>query len=159
MTDQDVAPEARLAALGIVLPPPPPAAGRYVPAVEAGGLLFICGQGPLLPDGSYATGRVGRDVDLAAARAHARLSGLLVLATVRVALGSLDRVRRVVKVHGMVNAVEGFGEQPAVIDAFSDLMIDVFGACGWHARAAVGHNGLPGNMTVEIESIFAVVQP
>ena len=134
-------------------------AGRYVPAVEAGGLLFVCGQGPLLPDGSYATGRVGADVDLAAAREHARLSGLLVLATVRAALGSLDRVGRVVKVHGMVNAVEGFGDQPAVIDAFSDLMLEVFGARGWHARAAVGHNGLPGNMTVEIESIFAVVQP
>lgn len=158
MTDQEITPEARLATLGLVLPPPPPAAGRYVQAVEAGGLLFVCGQGPLLPDGSYATGRVGAEVDVATAQAHARLSGMLVLATVRAALGSLDRVDRVVKVHGMVNAVEGFGEQPIVINGFSDLMIEVFGARGWHARAAVGHNSLPGNMTVEIESIFAVVR-
>lgn len=159
MIDREQSAEARLASLGIELPPPPPPAGLYVPAVETGGLLFVCGQGPRLPDGSYATGRVGRNVDPATARAHARLVGLLVLATVRASLGSLDRVAQVVKVHGMVNAVEGFSGQPAVIDGFSELMIEVFGGRGRHARAAVGHNGLPGDMTVEIESIFAVAQP
>jgi len=149
-------PEARLLALGLTLPAPPPAAGRYVTSVEANGFLFIAGQGPLKADGRYATGKLGVDVGIEEARGNARLCALLVLATARAALGSLDRVERVVKVHGMVNASPDFSDHPQVINGFSDVMIDVFGDAGWHARAAVGHIGLPGNMTVEVETIFQV---
>ncbi len=156
MSVRSEGPEARLLSLGLVLPPPPPAGGRYVTAVEANGLLFIAGQGPLMPDGRYATGKLGIDVGLAEGRDHARTCALLVLATARGVLGSLDRIQRVVKVHGMVNSSADFADHPKVIDGFSDLMIDVFGDAGWHARAAVGHIGLPGNMTVEVETVFKV---
>ena len=148
--------DARLAELGITLPPVPEPAGSYVHAVQTGNLLFLAGKGPRNPDGSTPTGKVGRDVTAAEAYEHARSVGLTLLAVLRETLGDLDRVRRVVKVLGMVNAVPEFGEQPRVINGCSDLFVEVFGERGRHARSAVGMGSLPGGITVEIEAIVEV---
>ncbi|MDP9375542.1 MAG: RidA family protein, partial [Chloroflexota bacterium] len=114
------------------------------------------GKGPRNPDGSTPTGKVGRDVTTAEAYGHARSVGLTLLAVLRETLGDLDRVRRVVKVLGMVNAVPEFGEQPQVINGCSDLFVEVFGERGRHARSAVGMGSLPMGITVEIEAIVEV---
>jgi enamine deaminase RidA (YjgF/YER057c/UK114 family) len=148
--------EARIARLGLKLPALPDPAGNYVPSVLHDGMVYLSGQGPVFEEGRLATGIVGRDVSVAEAYAHARQAGLLLLAAARQALGSLDRVERVLNVHGMVNAAPGFGEHPKVINGCSDLFIDVFGEAGRHARAAVGMGTLPDNITVEIAAILAV---
>lgn len=148
--------EARLAALGIVLPPAPKPIARFVPARRAGALLFLSGQGPVRSDGAVIEGRVGEGVSVEDARAAARLTGLNLLAAAREALGTLDRVETVVKLLGMVNAVPGFRDHPRVIDGCSDLFVDVFGEAGLHARSAVGMGSLPRNIPVEIEAILAV---
>jgi enamine deaminase RidA (YjgF/YER057c/UK114 family) len=131
---------------------------NYVSAVRTGNLLFLSGHGPLRPEGKpMATGKVGRDLTVEQGYQVAREVGLNLLATTRAALGSLDRVKRVVKVLGMVNSAEGFGDQPKVINGFSDLMVDVFGEeIGKHARSAVGMAGLPVGIPVEIEMVLEV---
>lgn len=149
--------EERLAALGIELPPAPTPVATYVPTVRVDNTLYVSGTGPRLPEGGYITGKVGGEVSIAEANRAARVVGLNVLSAVRDALGSLDRIVRVVKVHGMVNAVPDFTEQPQVVNGFSDLMVEIFGAeAGKGARSAVGMGSLPFNIPVEIESTFLV---
>jgi enamine deaminase RidA (YjgF/YER057c/UK114 family) len=146
--------EQRVKDLGIDLPPPPRAVGNYLPGVPVANLLFLSGCGPLRADGSTVTGKVGIDLDVEQGYAAARLAGLAMLARIRLVAGSLDRVARVVKVLGMVNAARDFREQPKVIDGFSDLMVEVFGEPGRGARAAVGMASLPGGAAVEIEMVI-----
>ncbi|NIP84857.1 MAG: RidA family protein [Planctomycetales bacterium] len=149
--------EQRLQELGIELPPAPRPAGLYQPIVVTGNMAYLSGHGPLQTDGTLITGRVGQDVDQQAGYQAARQTGLAMLATLRAALGSLDRVQRLVKSLGMVNAIDTFTEHPAVINGYSDLMREVFGPQeGVGARSAVGVASLPGGMTVEIEAIFEV---
>ena len=146
--------EDNLRQKNIVLPNPPKPIGNYVRAVRTGNLLYTSGAGPS-PSGPK--GKVGRELTLEQGYQSAREVGLNLLATVRENLGSLDKVKRIVKVLGMVNSADGFGDQPKVINGFSDLMVEVFGeAIGKHARSAVGMAGLPNNITVEIEMILEV---
>lgn len=144
-------PERRLIELGIELPPPPQPAGSYVTVVRTGNLLHTSGHGPGRPAGGFVTGKVGEDLDVAAAADAARLTGLNLLATLRAELGTLDRVERVVKVLGMVNCGPSFGEHPKVLNGCSDLFVAVFGDAGRHVRSAVGMSSLPFGMAVEIE--------
>jgi enamine deaminase RidA (YjgF/YER057c/UK114 family) len=150
-----VTPEQRLRAAGVVLPEPRPPVANFVAGVREGDLLFLSGQGPVTPEGRKV-GKVGRDVSVEQAYAHARLTGLNLLAQIKALLGSLDAVSRIVKVYGMVNAAEDFAEHPAVIDGCSDLLVETFGEAGRHARSAVGMSSLPGGITVEIEAVVAV---
>ena len=144
-------------ALGITLPPPLKPAGNYVDAVRTGDLLFLAGHGPVRDDGTVVRGKVGTDLDLTAGRDAARLVGFSLLTTVRRELGTLDAVRRVVKVLGMVNCAPGFNRTPAVIDGCSDLLVQVFGDdIGRHARSAVGMAELPFDIPVEIEMVIEV---
>ena len=149
-------PEAKLAKLGLTLPRLSKPVGTYVDAVRTGNLLFLAGKGPRNPDGSVPTGKVGRDVSTEVAYQHARSVGLMLLAAIKDSVGSLDRVRRVVKVFGMVNAIPEFTEQPKVINGCSDLFVQIFGERGQHARSAVGMGSLPSGITVEIEAIVEV---
>lgn len=144
---------ARLDQLGITLPPPPPPIANFQTHAEARGLLFLSGQGPMRPDGSLHTGTVGDDVSAEDAYGHARLVGINLLAVMHHATGDLNRIARVVKLLGMVNAAPGFADHPRVINGCSDLFVEVFGAAGQHARSAVGMGSLPGRITVEIEVI------
>jgi enamine deaminase RidA (YjgF/YER057c/UK114 family) len=148
--------EARLKQLGITLPSPTTPIANYVPGVRVGNLLFLSGHGPLREGQPSARGKVGRDLSVDEAKKVAREVGLNLLASARQLLGSLDKVKRVVKVLGMVNSADGFGEQPQVINGFSDLMVEVFGESGRHARSAVGMAGLPVGIPVEIEMILEV---
>jgi enamine deaminase RidA (YjgF/YER057c/UK114 family) len=149
--------ETRLLELKLDLPPAPKPMGVYKPLVVAGNFAYVSGHGPLKPDKTLITGRVGADLDLAAGKNAARQVGLAILATVRSELGSLDRVRRVIKTLGMVNCTPEFQQQPAVINGCSELFAEVFGAeNGIGARSAVGMNALPGNIAVEIEVIFEI---
>jgi enamine deaminase RidA (YjgF/YER057c/UK114 family) len=147
--------EARIKELGITLPAPAKPMGNYVPGVIVGNLLFLSGHGPIRQEGKPLTaGKVGRDLSTEDAYKVAREVGINLLGSARTLLGSLDRVKRVVKVLGMVNSAEGFGDQPKVINGFSDLMVEVFGENGRHARSAVGMAGLPAGIPVEIEMIL-----
>ena len=138
----------------ITLPPPATPVANYVPAVRVGNLLYFSGAGP---GPSTPKGKVGKDLSLEQGYQAARATGLNLLATARATLGSLDKVKKIVKVLGMVNSAPGFAEQPKVINGFSDLMVEVFGeAIGKHARSAVGVAELPFNIPVEIEAIFEV---
>jgi enamine deaminase RidA (YjgF/YER057c/UK114 family) len=129
--------------------------GLYRPAVGAGGLLYLSGHGPLMPDGTLIRGRLGDDLDVAAGIRAARQTGLAVLATLQKHCGSLDRVGRLVRTFGLVQATASFTDHPAVINGFSELMRDVFGEDrGVSARSAVGAASLPSGMAVEIEAIF-----
>lgn len=148
--------EARIAELGLELPTPPSPGGTYMPVVQVGDICYVSGHGPVQVDGTMITGKVGVDLDEAEANAAARVTGLAILATLRAHLGSLDRVTRFVKVLGMVNCTPDFGTQPAVINGFSDLVVEVFGENGRAARSAVGMGALPGNIPVEIEAIVQV---
>jgi len=149
--------EARIKELGLTLPQPPKPLGNYVPGVRVGNLLFLSGHGPLRVDGvPTARGKVGRDLSLEDGYKVAREVGLNLLGSAKTLLGSLDKVKRVVKVLGMVNSAEGFGDQPKVINGFSDLMVEVFGDNGRHARSAVGMAELPMGIPVEIEMILEV---
>jgi len=146
--------EARLKERNITLPPAPAAVGNYVDAVRVGSLLFVSGNTSREWE---PKGKVGKDLTVEQGYQAARYAGLLFLARVRVTLGSLDRAKRVVKVLGMVNSSDGFGDQPKVIDGFSDLMVEVLGeSVGKHARSAVGIAALPGNAPVEVEVILEV---
>jgi enamine deaminase RidA (YjgF/YER057c/UK114 family) len=149
--------EDTLKARSIALPTPATPMANYVGAVRVGNLLFLSGHGPVRDGKPTATGKVGRDLTTEQGAQVAREVGLLLLATTRAHLGSLDRVKRIVKVLGMVNSAEGFGEQPKVINGCSDLMVEVFGeAIGKHARSAVGMAALPVGIPVEIEMILEV---
>jgi enamine deaminase RidA (YjgF/YER057c/UK114 family) len=147
--------EARLKELNITLPPVPSPVANYVDSVRVGNLLFLAGNTPA-PDWKFK-GKIGKDLTMQEGYDTARQVGLIMLAKVRAAVGSLDRVKRVVKVLGMVNSAESFGDQPRVVNGFSDLMVEVFGeAIGKHARSAVGMAGLPFNNAVEVEMIVEV---
>lgn len=154
-----VAVDERLRALGIALPEPFPPVGLYVSAVRVGDILYLSGAGPVRPDGSLVTGKVGDrpgDLDLRAAREAARLTGLQLLATLRAEVGNLDRVVRVVKLFGMVNCAPGFNRTPQVIDGCSELLVEVLGDAGRGARSAVGMAELPFDIAVEIEGVVQV---
>lgn len=147
--------DAQLQSLKLELPPPPKPAGVYKPVVVVGNMAYVSGHGPLKADGSMITGRVGADLDQQAGYDAARQTGLAILASLRANLGSLDRIRRVIKVLGMVNATPEFTQHPAVINGCSELFAKVFGADeGVGARSAVGMGSLPGNIAVEVEAIF-----
>ena len=150
--------EERLKELNLSLPPQPRPMANYVSAVRTGSLLYLAGHGPLGDDGkAIARGKLGRDLTVEEGYEAARQTGLNALVTLRTELGSLDRVRRIVKVLGMVNADPEFQKTPQVINGFSDLMVEVFGeSIGKHARSAVGMATLPNAIPVEIESIFEV---
>jgi len=150
--------EDRLKELGIELPAPAEPMANYVRAKRVGNLLFVAGHGPArAPDGRRPTGKVGRDLTLDEAYQAARLTGLNLLASVRAELGSLDRVKQVVKVLGMVNCAPSFNRTPQVINGCSDLFVDLFGReAGSHARAAVGMAELPNDIPVEIEMIVEI---
>lgn len=150
--------EQRLLALAVVLPPAPKPVAVYRPVVVVGGLAYVSGHGPLKPDGQLICGRVGADLSLDEGHAAARQVGLAILATLRSELGSLDRVGRVIKVLGMVNATADFLDHPKVINGCSELFAQVFGPeHGIGARSAVGMGSLPGNIAVEIEAIFELL--
>jgi enamine deaminase RidA (YjgF/YER057c/UK114 family) len=148
-------PYERLKALGIVLPPAPSPIANFVTHVAEGNLLFLSGQGPTEAGGKLHTGKVGAGVSIEDAYGHARLTGINLISVMQAALGDLGRVKRVVKLLGMVNAAPDFSQHPAVIDGCSDLMNAVFGPRGVHARSAVGFGSLPNQITVEIEAIVA----
>lgn len=148
--------EGRVRERGIELPRVGAPVANYVPAVRAGNLVFLVGTGPMGPDGKFITGKVGKDVSIEDAYNHARLTGLMLLAMLRGAVGSLDTVSRAVKVLGMVNCGPDFTDHPKVINGCSDLFVEVFGERGKHARSAVGMGSLPFNITVEIEAVFEV---
>ena len=147
--------DARLTALNITLPDAPAPAANYVPYVRSGNLLYVSGQISAGPDG-LIKGRLGDDLDVAAGAAAARRCGLALLAQARAALGSLDQIVRVVKLGGFVCSTNDFTDQPEVVNGCSDLMVEVFGDAGRHARAAVSVNALPRGVAVEIEAIFEV---
>jgi len=151
---EPVTPEKKLKQLGIVLPKVPTPVANYVPFVRTGKLVYLSGQGPRRADGDLYTGKVGTEVTVQDAYEHARLVGLGLLAALREAAGSLDKVKRAVKLLGMVNGAPTFGDHPKVINGCSDLLVEVLGDRGRHARSAVGMGSLPHNMTVEIEAIF-----
>ena len=148
--------EKRIQELGIELPPPPKPGGNYVPAVRTGNLLYLSGCGPTKLDGSAITGKLGATMTIEEGYAAARLTGLNMLANIRAALGSLDKVRKVVKTLGMVNSAPDFAAPPRVINGFSDLFVEVFGEAGRGARSAVGMATLPNQMAVEVEIILEV---
>lgn len=149
--------EQRLRERGIELPKVSAPVANYVPHVRTGNLVFLAGTGPMRPDGTFITGKVGKDVTIEEAYGHARLTGLALLAVLRAAAGgSLDNVARAVKVLGMVNCAPEFTDHPKVINGCSDLFVEVFGDRGKHARSAVGMGSLPFNIPVEIEAVFEV---
>jgi enamine deaminase RidA (YjgF/YER057c/UK114 family) len=147
--------DKKIQELHLTLPPPAKPVGVYKPAVQAGNMLYVSGHGPLKPDGSMIVGRVGADFTLEQGQQAARQVGLAILSTVRNAIGSLDKISRLVKTLGMVNCTAEFKDHPKVINGFSELMADVFGKeNGIGARSAVGMNSLPSGIAVEIECIF-----
>ncbi|EUC20810.1 RidA family protein [Paraburkholderia hospita] len=149
-------PEDRLAALGLTLPETVPPLFSYISTRLAGDMLYISGQGPREQDGSYRAGKVGTEISVERAYQDARLTGLHLLAVAKEALGELSRVKAVVKLFGMVNATPDFEHHPQVINGCSELLVDVLGEAGRHARSAIGMGSLPGRMTVEIEAVLQV---
>jgi len=154
--DQNFDPEARLAELGITLPDPLNPVANYVNGVRTGNLIFLAGKGPMKPDGNELNGKIGADVTIEEGYAGARQTAINQLAVLKDMLGNLDQVVRVVKVLGMVNSDPSFVQQPAVVNGFSDLIVEVFGDRGRHARAAVGMASLPRGQSVEIEMVVEV---
>ncbi len=147
--------EARIAELKLEFPPAPKPGGIYHPVVIAGNLAYVSGHGPMRTDGSMITGKVGATMNEAEAQLAARQVGLTMLATLKRELGSLDRIERLIKTLGMVNATPEFGTHPQVINGFSNLMVEIWGDVnGKGARSAVGMGSLPGNIAVEVEAIF-----
>ena len=149
--------ESRLENLGISLPDEPVPIANYVPGVRVGNLVFLSGLGPAArPDGTTPSGKVGRDLTTEEGYEAARLTGINILARLKGVLGDLDKVRRVVKLLGMVNSAPDFNQQPAVVNGCSDLLVEVFGEKGRHARSAVGMVSLPNDIPVEIEVVIEV---
>jgi len=154
--EADYDPEARLKELNITLPTPPEPVANYVNGVRTGNLIFLAGKGPRYADGTEITGKLGQDVSIEQGYEGARLTAINQLAVLKAMLGDLSKVKRIVKVLGMVNSDPDFIEQPKVINGFSDLMVEVFGERGKHARAAVGMASLPRGQAVEIELVVEV---
>ncbi len=152
--DYDV--EERLQSLEISLPEASQPVANYVNGVQTGSLIFLAGKGPLKADGTYINGKVGVDLTVEQGYEAARLTAINQLAVLKDMLGDLNRVKRIVKVLGMVNAAEDFGDHPEVINGYSDTMVEVFGERGKHARAAIGMGSLPREIAVEIEMIVEV---
>ena len=148
--------DTRLKEKGIVLAEPSKPVANYVNAVRVGNLLYLAGKGPTKPDGTNITGKVGKDLTIEQGYEAARLTAINHLAVIKSELGSLNKVKRVVKVLGMVNCTDDFKDQPKVINGYSDLMVEIFGDKGKHARSAVGMNALPSNIAVEVEVIVEV---
>ena len=147
--------DARLLELGITLNEPSKPVGNYVNSVRTGNLIYMAGLGPLGPNG-YITGKLGQDLSIAEGYDAARYTAISQLTALKAEIGDLNKVKRIVKVFGMVNSTPTFTQQPAVINGFSDLMVAIFGDRGRHARAAVGMVALPMNICVEIEMIVEV---
>jgi enamine deaminase RidA (YjgF/YER057c/UK114 family) len=148
--------ETRLKEKGIVLLTPPAPVANYVNAVRVGNLLYLAGKGPSKPEGGYITGKLGKDLTIEQGYEAARLVAIAHLAVIKAELGSLNKVKRIVKVLGMVNCTEDFKDQPKVINGYSDLMVDIFGEKGKHARSAVGMHALPMGIAVEVEVIVEI---
>ena len=149
--------EQRLKRLGCLLPRVTGPVGQYSPTRRSGSTLYVSGHGPVTSSGSRITGKVGSDLDLEAAREAARLVGLNLLATIRAELGSLDRIQQIDRVFGMVNVAPGFVRISEVIDGCSELLLEIFGTRGRHARSAVGMAQLPSNIAVEVELVATLV--
>lgn len=149
-------PEEKLQAQGIVLPEVMAPVANYVNVVRTGNLLYLSGKGPVLPGGKYVTGKLGKDMTIEQGYQAARLTAIMQIAVLKKELGDLSKVKRIVKVLGMVNCTEDFAEQPKVINGYSDLMVAVFGEKGKHARSAVGMYALPFHMPVEVEMIVEI---
>ncbi len=151
-------PESNFEALGLVLPPPPKPIGVYKPCLVDGKYLYLSGHGSFREDGSLIIGKVGKDLDIHTGKMAARQVGLAMLSTIKSNLGSLNRVKRVIKVLGMVNCIDGFEKHPYVINGCSELFASVWGPeLGIGTRSAVGFNSLPDNIPVEIEALFELV--
>jgi enamine deaminase RidA (YjgF/YER057c/UK114 family) len=148
--------EARIKELGIHLITPTPPIANYVKAVRVGNLVYLSGHGPDKPEGGQVTGKVGAEVTLEQGREAARFTGISLLSTLKAEIGDLNKVKRIVKLLGMVNCIPTFDMQPKVINGCSDLLVEVFGENGKHARSAVGVGSLPGNIAVEIEMIVEI---
>lgn len=146
-------PEQKLQELNIVLPPVSKPVANYVKFVKTGNLIFLSGHGPQKTDGTYITGKLGANLTIEEGYAAARQTAINLLATLKDAIGDLNKVKRIVKVLGMVNGTDSFTDQPKVINGFSDLIVAVFGEKGKHARSAVGMSSLPLGMCVEIEMV------
>ena len=159
MSAAQTTPEEKLKAMGIELPAPSKPVANYVKYVRTGNLIFLSGHGPTKADGTNIAGKVGKDLSLEQGYEAAKVTGISLLSTLKDAVGDLSKVKRIVKVLGMVNCTDTFTEQPKVINGFSDLMVAVFGDKGKHARSAVGMNALPNNIAVEIEMIVEVYPP
>lgn len=150
--------EQRLSSLGLTLPAAPAPVANYVPGIVHSGLLFISGQVSKAGSGEVITGKLGAGVDVAVGREAAKICALNILAQAKAALGSLDRVERVLKLTGFVNSAPGFTDQPQVVNGASDLLVEVLGEKGRHTRSAVGVSALPLDAAVEIEAIIAVAK-
>jgi len=148
--------EAKLKEKGITLNAPSTPVANYVNAVRVGNLLYLSGRGPSQSDGVYITGKLGKELTIEQGYAAARLTAINHLSVIKSELGSLNKVKRIVKVLGMVNCTEDFKDQPKVINGYSDLMVEIFGDKGKHARSAVGMSSLPFGMAVEVEVIIEV---
>ena len=148
--------ETKLKEKGIILVTPSSPVANYVNVVKVGNMLYLAGKGPLKADNTYITGKVGKDLTIEQGYEAARLAAIAHLAVIKNELGSLNKVKRIVKVLGMVNCTEDFKDQPKVINGYSDLMVEIFGDKGKHARSAVGMAALPFNMAVEVEVIVEV---
>lgn len=148
-------PDENFEALHLKLPPPPAPKGVYKPCLIVGNFIYVSGHGPYLPDNSLMTGRIGADVDAAFGIAAAQQTGLAILSTLKASLGSLNRVKQVVKILGMVNCVADFNEHPTIINGCSELFAKIWGKeRGIGVRSAVGMGSLPGHISVEIEAMF-----
>ena len=149
-------PEERLKEKGIILTAPSAPVANYVNVVRVGHLLFLSGKGPGKPDGSYVIGKVGKDLTIEQGYEAARLAAISHLSVLKAELGDLNKVKRIVKVLGMVNCTDDFKDQPKVINGYSDLMVEIFGEKGKHARSAVGMGSLPLGIAVEVEVIVEI---
>jgi enamine deaminase RidA (YjgF/YER057c/UK114 family) len=148
--------ETKLKEMGVELPPAVTPVANYVPAVRTGNLIFLSGHGPLKEDGSLITGKLGSDLTTEQGYEAARRIAIGLLGSLKASIGDLDKVKRVVKLLGLVNCTADFADQPKVINGASDLFVEIFGEKGKHARSAVGTNALPSNIAVEIEMIVEV---
>ena len=148
--------DQKLKEIGVELYPPTKPVGNYVKAVRTGNLIFLAGAGPTFADNTNITGKLGKDLTVEEGAKAARQAGIALLSTLKGEIGDFNKVTRIVKVLGMVNCTENFPDQPKVMNGFSDLMVQVFGEKGKHARSSVGMNALPNNIAVEIEMIVEV---
>ena len=156
-TDSNYDPEEKLKELGIELSTPSSPVANYVNSVRSGNLLFISGKGPLKNDGNYIKGKVGSDLTIEQGYEAARITAVNLISTIKASVGDLKKVKRVLKVTGMVNAASNFTDHPKVVNGCSDLIVEVFGDRGKHTRAAVGMGSLPSNIAVEIDMILEVI--